>query len=256
MQLHSAKKRKNTTTASSVEGSSFCKKSKKCEWIKIWWPAVLLTMALSLAGIAKYVIPNEYLFGIAGDATKAIGVLMAVMYVIYTRVLATETKNMAEASIGMYYYGMGTIITELNEISCNYNSLCDEVKKLIKEIHVKDKNFSEKEFDSTVMEQSLPAFSLKLRNRSGRGIDTQLIEYTVRHTGEENGRKLLLDISKNGDIDPWKDKDIVLFVYPEGEIEITVHTIEYYDGKEVKKVEVDITKKVGRIRKPEGKSNG
>lgn len=226
-------------------------------WLLTWWPVAFLLMALSVAGFSKYVFPNQIVYELMIQIIKSIGVVMAVLYVIYTRTLAIETRKMAVASMGMYDSEKGTVLTELCEGNYNYNNLCEDVKKATKEIHISDKKLTKAEFELLSQQNNLPAVLLRIKNRSGRRIDPSKIEYSARHTGSDKNHLIVCNVSKMGNIGPWEDLEICLIVSPEGEVEITVSSFDYLDGGIVqRKGNLDNRLALDRIRKPENVTNG
>ena len=221
-------------------------------WIIVWWPAVLIIAALSTSAFTKYIIPNERIHDLATEIAKAVGLLMAVFYVIYTRILAVETKKMAEASIGMFDSDKGTVLIELSEGNCNFSDLCEDVQEITKEIHIADKKVSEGEFEKLISENSLPGIYARIKNRSGRRIDPSRVEFTARHTGSDNKHDIACNISKVGNIGPWEDLEVFLIASPEGEVEITLSSVDYLDGGVVqRKNNLGYVVVLERIRKPE-----
>jgi hypothetical protein len=227
------------------------------DWLKIWWPAVCLFITLGIAGITKYIFPNPPIFDFMIYLIKSIGVIMVVLYVIYTRLLADETKKMATASMGLYHSEKGTVLTELNEGSCCYNDLCADAKKVTKEIHLNDKKLLPEEFEELTKQKSLPAIYLKIKNRSARRIDASKIDFNVRHTGSDKVYEAQCNISNSGTIGPWEDNIFFLITAPEGEVEITIVSFDYLDGGVVQRKNIIDNKLVlDRIRKPEKVDNG
>lgn len=226
-------------------------------WLIIWWPAVCLFVTLGIAGITKYIFQNQTIFDLMIYLIKSIGIIMVVLYVIYTRLLAIETKKMATASMGLYHSEKGTVLTELNEGSCYFNDLCDDAKKITREIHITDKKLLTEEFDELTRQKSLPAIYLKIKNRSARRIDASRIEYNVRHTGSDKIHEIQCNISKLGTIGPWEDNIFYLIAAPEGEVEINIVSIDYLDGGIVRRKNILDNKLIlDRIRKPEKADNG
>jgi hypothetical protein len=227
------------------------------DWMGVWWPALCIFVTLIIAGITKYIFPKQAIFDLMIYLIKSIGVVMVVLYVIYTRLLATETKKMADASMGLYNSEKGTVLTELNEGICSYTDLCEDAKKITRDIHVLDKKILDEEFNELMNQKNLPAIYLKIKNRSGRRIDANKIEYTVRHTGSDKIYEMQCNIRKMGTIGPWEDSDFYLIVSPEGEVEITLISIDYLDGGIVqRKTVIDNKLILDRIRKPERINNG
>ena len=226
------------------------------EWSLIWWPIILLVLILITAGITKYLFSYPIIYSMMIDLTKAIGLLMIVMYVIYTRILSLETKRMAEASMGLYISEKGMVLAEPVETSCEYNSLVDDAKKATLNIHIDDKKLTKPECDKLFQERNIPSISLKIKNISGRRIEANKIEYKVRHTGSDKFHDIVCDISKIGTIIPWADMEVPLILAPEGEIEILVNSFFYLDGGIVQRISVGKSIILERIRKPENTANG
>lgn len=252
-----SKSNTKSTTSTSANTSLKTYFNKFLDWFMIWWPAVLLFIALITAGITKYIFPIQFVYELMIQIVKAIGVIMAVFYVIYTRTLALETKKMAIASMGMFDSEKGTVLTELSEGNCNFHNLCEDVKKVTKEIHINDKKISEEEFRGLMSQKNLPAIFVRIKNRSGRRIDPSRIEYSARHTGSDKKHDITCNISKIGNIGPWEDLEVFLIVSPEGEVEIALSSIDYLDGGVVqRKNNLDNKLVLDRIRKPEKENNG
>jgi hypothetical protein len=190
-------------------------------------------------------------YSISLDLIKAISILLVAMYVIYTRLLSVETKNMAGASIGLFNSERGTVLLDLMETNCDYTDLSDPVKLLTKEIHLNDKKLREEEIHSLEKDKNIPAISLKIKNMSGRRIEASKIDYKARHTGTNNFHDLCCDITRIGTILPWEDKLIHLIVAPDGEVEIVTNSFEYLDGGLVQRISVVKSIQLERIRKPE-----
>lgn len=221
-------------------------------WISIWWPAVLIIAALTTSAFTKYIAPNETIHGLATEIAKAVGLIMAVFYVIYTRILAVETKKMAEASMGMFDSDKGTVLIELSEGNCNFLDLCEDVQEITKKIHITDKKVSKGEFDKLMNEGALPGIYARIKNRSGRRIDPSRVEFTARHTGSDNKHDVACNISKVGTIGPWEDLEVFLIASPEGEVEIALSSVDYLDGGVVqRKNNLGYVVVLERIRKPE-----
>ena len=223
----------------------------------VWWPVVVLVLVLIGAGITKYIWPQATLYSLMIHMTKAISLLMLVIYVIYTRLLAFETRKMAEASMGLFNSEKGIVTSEISQGICNYNDLCENARKITKEIHIGDKKLTEKEFEGLIKVENLPSIVIIIKNLSGRRIETDKIEYTVRHTGSDKTYRTINKIEKETTIGPWEDKTYNLIVAPEGEIEIVVESIYYLDNRGIiNKIEVAKSKVLERIRKPESTPNG
>ena len=243
----------STTTQSPLKTYSI----RFYEWFKVWWPALFLFLALITAGVTKYIFPQRIVYELMVQIVKSIGVIMAVFYVIYTRTLALETKKMAIASMGMFDSEKGTVLTELAEGNCDYINLCNDVKNLTREIHINDKKLTENEFDDVMSQKNLPAIFVRIKNRSGRRIDPSKIEYSARHTGSDIKHNISCNISKIGNIGPWDDLEVYLIASPEGEVEISISSIDYIDGGVVqRKNNLDNMLVLERIRKPEKVNNG
>lgn len=253
-------KMKNRTNKST--GSSSQVPEKKAiaiiiGWLMIWWPVVILMLVLIGAGITKYIWPQATMYSLMIQMTKAISILMLVIYVIYTRLLALETRKMADVSMGLFYSEKGRVASELSETTCNYNNLCDFAKSISQEIHLKEKKIPLEEYEEIVKAENLPAVSLLIKNLSARSIEADKIEYSVRHTGSDNKYNTFIKIGKEGTIKPWEDKIYYLIVAPEGEIEIVVESIYYLDTRGiVNKTEIAKSLRIERIRKPESTKNG
>jgi hypothetical protein len=246
---------KSTGSSSQVPEKGWL--SSVFDWLIIWWPVVVLTLILIGAGITKYVWPQTTIYSLMIQMTKAISVLMLVIYVIYTRLLALETRKMADASMGLFYSEKGRVASELNETTCNYNNLCEYAKSISQEIHIKEKRIPLKEYEEIVKAENLPAVSLLIKNLSARSIEADKIEYSVRHTGSDNKYDTFIKIGKDGTIKPWEDKTYYLMVAPEGEVEIIVEAIYYLDNRGiVNKIEIAKSLRIERIRKPESTING
>ncbi len=245
----------STSSASQVPTKKWY--NNTTSWLLIWWPAVLLFVTLATAGITKYIFPQQTIFDLMIYLIKAIGVIMLVLYVIYTRLLALETQKMANASMGLYNSEKGTVLTELNEGNCSYTDLCDDAKKVTRDIHINEKKLLDQEFQDVIQQNNLPAVFLKIKNRSGRRIDASRIDYSVRHTGSDRIYDTQCNISKLGTIGPWEDINIYLIISPEGEIEVQICSIDYLDGGVVqRKSVIDNRIVIDRIRKPEKANNG
>lgn len=248
---------RKTSTGSSTQSPDKKRIDYLFGWLYIWWPAVCLFITLGIAGITKYIFPNQTIFDLMIYLIKSIGVIMVVFYVIYTRLLAIETKKMATASMGLYHSEKGTVLTELNEGSCCFNDLCDDAKKVTKDLHINDKKLLIEEFDELIKQKSLPAVYLKIKNRSARRIDASRIEYNARHTGSDKIYEAQCNISKFGTIGPWEDIVFYLIAAPEGEVEISIVSIDYLDGGIVQRKNILDNKLIlDRIRKPEKANNG
>lgn len=245
------KNKKNNTTGTASISPNDSKKIKLYKVLKIWWPVAILLLIFVIAGFTKYIYNNNVIYSFTIDLIKSIGVLMIVMYVIYTRILSLETKRMAEASMGMYIAEKGTVLTEVYESTSDFSHLTEDVKKITQKIHINDKKISQDEFDSYKEQTDLPSVILVIKNICSRRIEASKIDFSVRHTGTTEPYDVSCDISKIGPILPWTDKEISLIVAPEGEIEIIVKSIDYVDGGIVQRVSVDEKVTLPRIRKPE-----
>lgn len=245
---------KKSNTATSTGSASQVTSNKwwlsLFDWLKIWWVVALLGFIFIVAGVTKYVHPFPMVTALMADIIKAIGVIMVVMYVIYTRLLAQETQKMAEASMGLYKSEKGTVMVELEETICGFQELSEDAKKITKEIHLEEKGINEAEFVTLVDSPKIPAISLLIKNLSGRRIEASKIDYKARHTGSDKIHDVCCDINKIGTIGPWEDKKIYLIVAPEGEIEISVKSIDYLDGGIVQRVLIERKLSINRIRIP------
>jgi len=251
------KSRNNKSTGSSSQVPEKKRYTLFLEWLFVWWPVIILTLILLGAGVTKYIWPQAFIYSMMIEMTKAISLLMLVIYVIYTRLSAIETRKMAEASMGLFYSEKGIVTSEICQTACNYNNLCDNAKKITQDIHIIEKRIPEREYTDFVKGDNLPAVSLLIKNLSGRRIEADKIEYTVRHTGSDNKCKAVINVGKDSTIGPWEDKLYNLIVAPEGEIEVVVESIFYLDNRGViNKIEVGKTLRIDRIRKPERITNG
>jgi len=220
-------------------------------WIKTWWPLVGLFIVLIGAGLTKYVWPNEELFSLMIDLTKAISILMVVIYVIYTRLLALETKKMATASMSLFYSEKGTVRSELKQGNCKYDALLEPVKEISKEIHLTEKKFTEEEYKESIKQPNITSINIIINNLCGRRIQITKIEYLVRHTGSDIKHSKTISVEDDSRIDPWEDKEYILLVAPEGEIELEVEAVYYLDNRGiVNKIGVEKSLLVERIRVP------
>lgn len=232
------------------------KSDRFIQWSKVWWPVLLLVVILGMAGFTKYISPDELLYNIVSDLIKAIGLLMVVMYVIYTRLLAIETKNMTEVSKGLYSSEKGTVFGEAIISVWSYEKLPEDVKKITQTIHLKDKKLTEDEFQRLIKDEDLPAISIKIKNFCARRIEARIVRYKVRHTGSRTYHNVDCDISQFGKLMPWEDKTIGLIVAPEGEVEVIINSIIYIDGDVEKLAKIASNQlPLERIRKPEKTSN-
>ena len=246
-----------SSTGSISESNFIRQKPRLGNWFKIWWPIPIFLVILIVAGFSKYFLQDEILTSIMFDLIKAVGLLLVLLYVIYTRLLALETKSMADASKGLYSSEKGTVLAESIVSVCDYNKLPEEVKEVSKKIHLNEKKWSEKEFQGLFSEKELPAISLNIKNICARRIELREIKYEVRHTGNYNNYPVTCNISHIGKILPWEDKSITLVVAPEGEVEVTIISINFMDGDILKPANIVSDKKVlPRIPKPEKSSNG
>jgi hypothetical protein len=245
----------NKSTGSSSQATIKKFDNKFFKWLLIWWPVLLLGIILVIAGVTKYIYPNNSVYSLMVYLIKAISVIMIVMYVIYTRLLSLETQRMAEASIGLYNSEKGTVLAELTESVCDFDNLLSDAKKITKTLHISDKKLGEEEFSKLVKEKNIPAISLLIKNISARRIEASKISYKVRHTGCEKYYDINCDISQIGTIIPWADKEIALVIAPEGEIEIIINSIDYLDGGVVQRINLKDNYILERIRKPEKKEN-
>lgn len=225
-------------------------------WCKIWWPVILLVTILTIAGVSKYMFPNKDVYSIMMDLIKAIGILMVVMYVIYTRLLAIETKNMTEVSKRLYSSEKGSVLAEAIISVCDFNELPNEASKITEVIHIDDKKLTKEEFGKFKNETELPAISVKIKNICGRRIEAMEIRYKVRHTGTRDFHEVNCNISKIGKILPWEDKVIGLIIAPEGEIEVFINKINFIDGDIEKPANIIINQLLlERLRQPEKVKN-
>lgn len=246
-----SKKNKVESTSSTSVITDENKLTKFKDWLITWWPVVLLFAVLIGAGITKYIYPNEVIYSLMIHLTKAISILMVVIYVIYTRSLALETKKMANASMALFYSEKGTVRSEVKQGNCNYDDLCDTVKDITKEIHLSEKKFTENEFQELMKQKNLPSVYVVINNLSGRRVQLAKIEYIVRHTGSDKKHSKTINVSEDARIDPWEDKEINLIVAPEGEIELEVEAIYYLDNRGIiNRIVVDKTILIERIRVP------
>ena len=242
----------NTSSGPTVEESNAGKTIIAFNWLKIWWPVLLLAIILMVTGISKYVYSDPYLLSIMKDLIKAIGILMVVMYVIYTRLLAIETKNMTEVSKRLYSSEKGTVLAEAIISVCDFNKLPDEARKITETIHKEDKKLTDPEFEKIINATDIPAISVKIKNICSRRIEAMEISYKARHTGKNIYREVKCDISRIGKILPWEDKVIGLIVAPEGEIEVLISYITLIDGDNEKPINITIgSLQLDRLRQPE-----
>ena len=186
------------------------------------------------------------------DLLRALGVLMIILYVIYTRLLSLETKKMAEATMGLLKEQKGSVLAELVECECNFEEIAEDVKIITETLHMEDKGFTKQEFDELIKKEGLHAVALVLKNWSSRPIEGKKIEYKIRHTGSDNIHDIICDISKEGRIEAWKEKSFTLIIVPEGEIELVTSAFNYLDASGTVQ-RANITKEITltRIRKPE-----
>lgn len=224
----------------------------------IWWPVVALAIIFALAGFTKYIYPKDVytikdiVYSISVDLIRAVGVLMVVVYVIYTRLLTNETRKMAEATIGLYASERGTLFTTLVELNYDFDRLPIEAQEVTVEIHEKEKKLTDIEMRNLKEGKGLPAIVLQIRNMSSRAIEVTKVQYQARHTGNSNWRDVTCNTNSIGLTDLWRHIEVPLIVAREGEVEVAVMSITYKENTGViQRFLASDVLRVDRIRKPE-----
>lgn len=241
-------KKDSTSTTSDISDKGKFSFNKS---FHIWWPVLLIIIVFGIAGATKYLWPNSTIYSLMIDLVKAISLLLVVFYVIYTRLLAIETKKMATTSMALFYSEKGSVRSELHQGDCSFSNLCEQVQELTKKIHVEEKGFTEEEFGESIKQKSIPSIDIEINNLTGRRIQVTKIEYNIRHTGSDQKHASVINIEKDSKIDPWKDMILHLCAAPEGEVEIDNVSVIYLDNRNIQnKIGVENSLKIERIRKP------
>jgi len=181
-----------------------------------------LLLALTIAAVAEYVLHNNGLAAVALNFAKAIGLLAAVMYVVYTR-------DMALATAGVLAANKGIVLANLYQSTSSYEKLPESARQVCREVHLADKRLEMDEFGNLCKVKDTPAVKLKVWNLTPRHILLLKGYFTVRNRDEDPVRDLVLDFGKLP-LSPDARQHLTAMVMPKGHVVVSLKRVEYWDA--------------------------